>query len=129
MSNLRPSSMATPRIDPADYFEIHDLYSAYNQCSDAGDAEGYAACFTAEGVLDGGKYVSGRASLIAFKRQEAAARNELYRRHWNGSLKLNRGEGGAIIGVCYLLAYIGVPGHLPVVTHSGVYTDTIVKED
>ena len=34
-----------------DYVEIQNLYAFYNLASDAGDAEGYASCFTENGVL------------------------------------------------------------------------------
>ena len=116
-------------IDPADYVEIQNLYATYNQSSDAGDADAYARCFTEDGVLDATRYLKGRQALADYKRAEAEPRKHLYRRHWNGSLHLCRNGDGTVTGVCYFLAFNGVPGSLPAMTHCGVYTDTIVKQD
>ena len=116
-------------IEPADYFEIQNLYARYNQTSDAGDADGYANCFTDDGVLDASRYIKGRRALADYKREESALRKHLYRRHWNGSLHLTRGDDNTVGGVCYFIAFNGVPGNLPAMTHCGVYTDTIVKKN
>ncbi len=76
-----------------DYLEIQNLYAYYNLCSDAGDAEGFASCFTEEGVLridPAGIRIEGRARLLEFKRADAGRRGGRYRRHWNGSLHLQK---------------------------------------
>jgi hypothetical protein len=131
-------------LDPRDHAEITDLYARYNHVSDAGDAEGYAGCFTPDGILrvrgleirDGVMRrdaaaeltVAGRSELAGFKRRDLAGRGGKYRRHWNGSLWLARVDGGAVRGRCYLLAYNGEPGELPVLAQAGVYDDTIVRD-
>jgi 3-phenylpropionate/cinnamic acid dioxygenase small subunit len=132
-------------LDPRDHAEITDLYARYNHVSDAGDAEGYAGCFTPDGILrvrglevrDGVMRrdpaaefaIAGRAELAAFKRRDLAGRGGRYRRHWNGSLWLSRVDEGVVRGRCYLHAYNGEPGALPVLAQSGVYEDTVVRDD
>ena len=57
-------------ISAQDYVEIQNLYAYYNLCSDAGDAEGYASCFTANGVLridSATMRIEGRADLLALQ--------------------------------------------------------------
>lgn len=119
-------------IDVADYIAIQDLYARYNHGSDAGDAEAYADCFTADGELQVALRkisVKGRANLIEYKNRDKASRGNQYRRHWNGSLALKRVDADTVQGRCYLLAYSGNPGDLPFMTSHGVYTDTIAREN
>jgi hypothetical protein len=118
-------------ISAQDHAEIHNLYALYNLCSDAGDAEGYAACFTEDGVLEvqpRGLVVRGRAALVAYKQEDKAGRAELYRRHWNASLHLERIDATAVRGRAYYAGYNGVPGSLPSMTSCGVYEDTIRRD-
>ena len=119
-------------VSAEDHAEIMNLYAWYNLCSDAGDAEGYAGCFAAAGVLriDAvGIQLQGREAFVAFKRKDAAGRGGRYRRHWNGSIHLEQLADGAVRGRCYLVAYNGTPGELPTMADCGVYEDRIVKED
>ena len=51
-------------VDPADYVEILNLYSAYNLASDSGDAEWYADCFTENGEQHGTYDVIGRYFFV-----------------------------------------------------------------
>jgi hypothetical protein len=127
-----------------DYTEILNLYAYYNACSDIGDAEGYASCFTHDGLLvsrglvvSGGVMVrgsgelraNGREELVAHKRRDRESRGGKYRRHWNGSICLQRVGDGTVRGRCYLEAFDGEPGSLPVLAQTGVYEDVIVKLD
>lgn len=119
-------------LSAEDYVEIQNLYAWYNLCSDAGDAEGYAACFTEGGAVHIpalGMTVAGRADLVRFKEKDRDGRGGKYRRHWNGSLHLRKQPDGSVRGRCYLLAYNGVPGSLPELADCGVYDDVIVKID
>ena len=114
-----------------DMFAIHNLYAKYNLCSDAGDAEGYADCLTDDGILTVepmGVRIEGRAALLEHKRRDVASRNGRYRRHWNGSLMVEPGDGGSARGRCYLLAYNGEPGQLPALADCGVYEDLLVRD-
>lgn len=114
-------------VTPAEYVEIINLYSAYNLSSDAGDVDWYASCFTEDGELHGTYDVKGREALAAYKKKDRAARVHLYRRHWNGSIHLEKIDDDTIWGRCYLFGYNGDPGSLPHMTHAGVYTDTIKR--
>ena len=112
-------------VTPEDYVEILNLYSAYNISSDAGEAEWYASLFTEDGEHHGTYDVKGRAALVEYKKKDKAGRMHVYRRHWNGSIHLEKIDAQTIRGRCYLFGYNGEPGKLPHTTHAGVYTDTI----
>jgi hypothetical protein len=115
-----------------DYVAIQNLYARYNHCSDAGDGEGYAACFSEDGmlhILPIGLTVQGRTSLVKYKQNEAASRQGRYRRHWNGSLHLELIDVNTVRGRCYFHGFNGNPGELPVFSDAGVYADTIVRVD
>lgn len=114
------------------YVDIQNLYASYNICSDAGDAEGFAGCFTEDGVLrvDAADLtVQGRDNFREFKRKEASGRTDKYRRHWNGSIHLEKIDDDTVRGRCYLVAYQGVPRSMPQITDCAVYEDTIVRVD
>lgn len=119
----------TPGTVPAQVrAEVENLYARYNHCSDAGDADGYADCFTPEGVLaiePLGLRVAGRAALADYKRADVGRRGTRYRRHWNSGLWLEAQPDGTLVGRCYLLAYGGEPGELPRPADAGVYEDTL----
>ncbi len=125
--------MAKPsRILAQDYADIHNLYAYYNLCSDAGDADGYASCFTRDGELSIPTLeiqIKGRDNPHAFKLQDTAQRGKRYRRHWNSGLYLEQLDDRTIRGRCYLQAYNGEPGQPPELADVGVYEDTLVKED
>lgn len=116
-------------VSPEEYVEILNLYAAYNLASDAGEAEAYADCFMENGEHHGTYDVYGRAALIEYKKADKAKRTNLYRRHWNGSLHLEKIDEGTIRGRCYFFGYNGEPGHMPEMTHAGVYTDLIRQEN
>ena len=117
-------------VSAQDYVDIQNLYARYNLMSDAGDPEGYAACFTDDGVLQIdplGVKVQGRASFVTFKQKDAAGRGGRYRRHWNGSLHLEKIDADTVRGRCYFHGYNGKQGELPVFADAGVYDDRIVR--
>ena len=119
-------------LTAGEYVEIQNLYSCYNLCSDAGDAEGYASCFTEDGVMRAPQLdlaIKGRAALVDHKERDKAGRGRNYRRHWNGSLQLEKLAEGKVRGRCYLVAYDGEPGSPPVLADCGVYEDTLVEVD
>jgi 3-phenylpropionate/cinnamic acid dioxygenase small subunit len=122
--------MDNPGVTAQEYVDIQNLYAAYNLASDAGDAQAYASCFTEDGVLRLEPLdvtVRGRASFVAFKEKDAAGRGGKYRRHWNGSLHLEKIDRDTVRGRCYFHAYNGKPGELPTLADAGVYEDTIVR--
>lgn len=122
------------KLSTEEQIEIQDLYARYNMSTDIGAPEQWAACFTPDGVMTmlgpspGAKRVNkGTEDLVTFKRQEQAGRKGRYRRHWNGNILLQKLDSNDVRGRCYLRAYEGDPGTLPVLTHSGVYEDVIVR--
>jgi hypothetical protein len=114
-------------LSPADQAEITNLYGRYNLTSDAGEADAYADCFIPDGTLQGLRLTQGRETLRSYKIAEAAVRKHLFRQHWNGSLHLERIDAEAVRGQCYFMAFNGVPGQAPAMTHCGRYEDVIVK--
>ena len=119
-------------LSTQDYLDIQNLYALYNLSSDAADSGTYASCFTNDGVLEApdiGISVSGREALIAHKERDKANRGGKYRRHWNGSLHLELRSDGSVLGRCYLVAYNGSPGQLPVLADCGVYEDTVIQHN
>ena len=117
-------------LSAQEYVDIQNLYARYNLMSDAGDAEGYASCFTNDGVLQIdplGVVVQGRMSLVRFKQNDAAGRGGRYRRHWNGSLHLEKVDADTARGRCYFHGFNGIPGEVPIFVDAGTYDDRIVR--
>lgn len=117
-------------VTAQEYADTQNLYAYYNLCSDMGDAEGYASCFTEDGVLriePLNLTVKGRQDLMDFKRKDREGRGGVYRRHWNGGLYIEKLDSNTTRGCCYLQAFNGKPGSLPVLSDCGVYEDTIVN--
>ena len=112
-----------------EYGDIYNLYGYYNHSSDLGAPEEYASCFTPDGVLDapGGLLVKGKESLTTYKRNEQAGRSGRHRRHWNGSIYLEKLADGSVRGRCYVQSYDGHPGHLAEPARPGMYEDSIVQ--
>lgn len=119
------------KISGDEYAEVMNLYAHYNLSSDSGSPEEYANCFAADGILkfDGAVFQQGREALLAFKRQDQAGRGGRYRRHWNGSIHLDKIDAKTIRGRCYLQAFNGDPGSDPTLADAAVYSDLIVKID
>lgn len=118
------------KLSVEDQLDIQSLYALYNLVSDACDIEGYADCFTDEGEMlsvEVGIEVRGREALKAHKERDRDNRGGRYRRHWNANLHLEPLEGGEVRGRCYLIAYNGMPGDLPVIADCGVYEDLLIK--
>ncbi len=124
--------MTTDQLSAQDYVEIQNLYASYNHASDAGDADAYASCFTNDGILrieTLNVTVQGRENFVAFKRKDKEGRRGMYRRHWNGSLYLEKVDANTARGRCYFQGFNGKPGSLPTLGDVGVYEDTIVRVD
>jgi SnoaL-like domain len=118
-----------------DYEEIRQLLARYNFAIDLGDADGWAACFTEDGVFEclglpegspfGGRY-EGSAALRAY----ATMHFGVYKgraRHWNWNLEID-GDGESATMRCYMLNLsVGKP---PAVKGStGIYRDQVLKGD
>ncbi len=109
-----------------DQLAIQQLYARYNHALDFGDTEGWADCFTPEGVFESatGKF-EGREQLVSFAQGFAS---RMKARHWTNNLVIEE-EGNGAAGKCYLLLLRldgeGGPG----IMITGVYHDSIVRAD
>jgi hypothetical protein len=104
-----------------DRLDIQQLYARYCHAIDGGDPEGWAATFTANGVLEAGTVrQQGGAALAEFAR----GLSQYKMRHWTNNLVLEPAEGGAS-GRCYLVAYL-LGGDQPVISTTGIYHDDLV---
>ena len=115
-----------------DYTDIQDLYAYYTLCSDAGDADGFISCFSANGELcipTLSMNVRGHADLHRFKSEDKARREGRVRRHWNSGLHLEHIDSTTVRGRCYLHAYEAPPGLALTLVDMGVYEDTLVYEE
>jgi hypothetical protein len=121
-------------MDAIEYEHIRQLLGRYNLAIDLGDAEGWAATFTPDGVFRctglpehhplGGRY-EGTEELIAYaKTNHAIAKGRA--RHWNANLVID-GDGETATMRCYLLNLTATAGKLAGTT--GIYEDRLRKDD
>lgn len=109
-----------------DQLEIQQLYARYNHAIDSGNGEGWANCFTTDGVFTsgGGGTFEGREALAAFAVGFAA---RMKARHWTNNLVLEATDDGAS-GACYLMLYVLGPKEAPAkVVTTGIYDDALVR--
>ncbi|MBZ5604313.1 MAG: nuclear transport factor 2 family protein [Acidobacteriia bacterium] len=105
-----------------DYIEIQQLYAQYNMAIDSGDAEGYAATFTPDGVFNN---FNGHDALVGFIERWKGQMNGGNIRHWNTNLAIKPSADGAS-GAVYLLL-VDVSKRPPVIASAAKYTDELVK--
>lgn len=107
-----------------DILAIQQLYARYNHAIDFADPEGWANCFTPDGVFASptqGETV-GRDALRSFA---AAFVQRMKARHWTNNLVVE-GDGATARGSCYLaLLVLGEGG--PRIAATGVYRDELVR--
>jgi uncharacterized protein (TIGR02246 family) len=111
-----------------DQLAIQQLTARYNHAVDSGDGVGYADTFVDDGVLDAGELVlEGRTALEQFA--SAFPTSVRSPRHIVTGL-LIEGSGGGAVTRAYVQMYalLGEPPQ-PVITASGIYTDSLVKLD
>ena len=105
-----------------DYVEIQQLYARYNNAIDSGDAEGYAATFTPDGVFN---TFNGHDALVGFIHNWREKMGGANRRHWNTNLLINSAPEGASGSVYLLLVDVSV--RPPVIAAAAKYDDQLVK--
>jgi hypothetical protein len=116
-----PMLSAAEPLSPQDHAEIQQLYAKYNHAIDSGNAEEWAATFTADGVFN--NRFTGREALIGFVNNWKA--NGTSRRHWNSNLTVTASGQGAKGSVYLMLLDVGVKPAAVMAT--GVYSDELVK--
>jgi uncharacterized protein (TIGR02246 family) len=106
-----------------DQLAIQQLYGTYNHAIDFGDAAGWAATFTPDGVFNGGGGThTGTEALKGFVDGFAS---RMKARHWISNLVFD-GDGNTANGKCYLLLLNLADGKAtPLVT--AVYHDELKK--
>ncbi|HEY2529963.1 MAG TPA: nuclear transport factor 2 family protein [Xanthobacteraceae bacterium] len=113
---------AASGLSAQDYFEIQQLYARYNNAIDSGDAEGWAATFTPDGVFN--TFV-GHDALINFIKMWREKLNGATRKHWNNNLQVTGNSKEASASVYLMLVDFG--SKPPSVLATGNYTDSLVK--
>jgi hypothetical protein len=116
---IASAQAAKPKLTADDYMEIQQLYARYPHALDGGDAEGYAALFTADGSF--GANV-GRDALIAFVKGRDPAGSV---RHFHVNIAFWATPAGAS-GTTYNL-FVDAGRSPPVVVAESRYEDTLVK--
>lgn len=118
-----------------DYEEIRQLVARYNFAIDFGDVEGWADCFSADGLFlctpEGGPLTGrhqGRDALVAYAKTHYGL-SKGNARHWNWNLEIGA-DGDAATMRCYLGAYSATSADGPAKLRStGVYRDKLAKVD
>ncbi len=115
------SQNAAPKLSAEDLAEINQLYARYNWAIDAGDAEGYAATFTADGVFNANV---GHDAIVKFAQGFHAGLGARVR-HWNTNLLVLPTATGAH-GQVYLVL-VDFSTKPATIAASASYSDELVK--
>ncbi len=113
---------ATPPLSAQDNFEIQQLYARYNNAIDNGDAEGWAATFTPDGVFN---TFSGHDALVGFVKMWREKLGGATRKHWNTNLQISGDSKEATASVYLMLVDFGTKPASILTT--GMYSDSLVK--
>jgi hypothetical protein len=116
------TSWAADTLSAQDYFEIQQLYARYNIAIDSGDAEGWAATFTPDGVFN---TFSGHDALVGFIKTWREKLNGATRKHWNNNLQVSGSSKEASASTYLMLVDFSTKP--PSILMSGSYTDSLVK--
>jgi hypothetical protein len=119
---LAGTSWAAGALTARDNFEIQQLYARYNIAIDSGDAEGYAATFTADGVFN---QFTGHDALVGFVKTWREKLNGATRKHWNTNLQIT-GNSKEASGFVYLMLVDISTKPVSILT-TATYTDALVK--
>jgi hypothetical protein len=117
-----PNFAQQRKLTADDYIEIQQLYAQYNMAIDSGDAEGYAATFTPDGVFN---TFNGHDALVGFIHRWRETMKGGNMRHWNSNLAITGTPEGANGAVYLLLVDISVKP--PAITTAAKYEDQLVK--
>jgi hypothetical protein len=115
-------SRASSGLSAQDYFEIQQLYAHYNIAIDSGDAEGYAATFTPNGVFN---TYAGHDALVGFVKAWRGRMGGIARKHWNTNLEIT-GTSKEATGSVYLMLLDFTTKPVSIAA-TATYSDTLVK--
>jgi SnoaL-like domain len=113
---------AAPPLSAQDNFEIQQLYARYNNAIDSGDAEGWAATFTPDGVFN---TFSGHDALVGFVKMWREKLGGATRKHWNTNLQISGDSKEATASVYLMLVDFGTKPASILMT--GMYSDSLIK--
>ena len=113
---------AAGALSAQDYFEIQQLYARYNNAIDSGDAEGWAATFTPDGVFN--TFV-GHDALVNFVKTWREKLGGATRKHWNNNLQIT-GSSKEANGSVYLML-VDFSTKPPGIVGTASYTDNLVR--
>jgi hypothetical protein len=116
------SALAAGTLSAQDNVEIQQLYARYNIAIDNGDAEGYAATFTPDGVFNN---MVGHDALVGFAKMWREKLNGATRKHWNNNLQIS-GNSKQANGFVYLML-VDISTKPASILATLSYTDTLVK--
>jgi SnoaL-like domain len=112
-------------LDTADRLEIFELYARAAVSFDTGDAEGFARCFTAEGVFESRTPIAGHEELVAYVTRRFAEAPGMA--HHVSNIYIDETDEGAR-GTAYGVILATAPdGRLQLRT-AGTYKDELVSE-
>jgi hypothetical protein len=114
--------VAAGALSAQDYFEIQQLYARYNNAIDSGDAEGWAATFTPDGVFN---TFNGHDALVNFVKTWREKLGGATRKHWNNNLQIAGNSKEANASVYLLLVDFSTKP--PSIVGTAMYTDSLVK--
>ncbi len=109
-------------LSAQDYADIQQLYARYNIAIDSGDAEGWAATFTPDGVFN---TFTGHDALVGFVKMWREKLGGATRKHWNTNLQIT-GNGKEASGYVYLML-IDFSTKPPGIVTTATYTDSLIK--
>jgi actinorhodin biosynthesis protein ActVIA len=113
---------AASGLSAQDYFEIQQLYARYNIAIDSGDAEGWAATFTPDGVFNTSV---GHDALVNFVKTWREKLNGATRKHWNNNLQIT-GNANEASGYVYLML-VDIGTKPASILATATYTDSLIK--
>src|SRR5262245_13028866 len=119
---LATSLACAEGLTTQDYIDIEQLYAAYNNAIDSGDAEGWAATFTPDGTFT---RFTGHDALVGFVKRWKEQGNDAKRRHWNTNLRILPSADGAT-GTVYLML-LDISTRPAGIASTAMYNDVLVK--
>jgi hypothetical protein len=116
------------------YFEIQQFYAEHMQLLDSGDAAGWAATFTEDGIFDPPPPrppVRGRKNLADGAARAAAERAEKreVHRHWHGMVAVQPIDADSVRVTCYALIVVTPAGGEPRLQGACICTDQLVRDE
>ena len=120
LSAARPSRGSTGTLSTDDLVEIQQLYARYSWTIDAGDGEGWAATFTADGVFNTNV---GHDALVKFATTFHSGLGT-HVRHWNTNMMIAPTSDGARGQVYLVLMDFGTKPTS--IAASATYSDVLI---